>query len=79
MGGESRLACLKRDELSTRQTRLSPPTHPPQSLAVNGPTQGAAIGGSLPPFEWAQFPNTPHAGLPPIYDFNFAEQQPWVA
>jgi hypothetical protein len=42
-----------------------------KALAINGPTRGAAYGGPLPPFAWTQFPDTPHLGLPPVYDFAF--------
>ena len=32
--------------------------------------------GLLPPFAWTQFPNTPHMGLPPVYEFEFEEMTP---
>lgn len=43
------------------------------ALAVNGPTTGSLIDGSLPPFSWSEFPNTPHAGLFDTYNFVFEE------
>ncbi len=43
------------------------------ALAVNGPTQGSAFGGPLPPFSWSEFPDTPHLGLPETYQFEFEE------
>jgi hypothetical protein len=46
------------------------------ALAVNGPTRGSAFEGPLPPFSWAQFPATPHMGLPEVYDFEFETMQP---
>jgi len=50
-----------------------------KALAVNGPTQGSAFGGPLPPFSWAQFPATPHEGLPDVYQFEFETMRPdWV-
>ncbi len=33
------------------------------AFAVNGPTTGGLYDGTLPPFNWDQFPNTPHMGL----------------
>jgi hypothetical protein len=47
------------------------------SFVINGPTTGSMPpGGSLPPFAWTQFPNTPHEGLPPVYDFMFEAVTP---
>ena len=43
-------------------------------LAINGPTTGGAD--NLPPFSWAAFPNTPHVGLPEVYNFTFAPMVP---
>lgn len=37
-----------------------------RAYAINGPTRGGAFGGTLPPFTWAQFPATPHEGLPEV-------------
>jgi hypothetical protein len=46
------------------------------ALAINGPTTGSAFAhGPLPPFAWSEFPNTPHQGLPPVYDFDFEEMK----
>jgi hypothetical protein len=43
---------------------------------VNGPTTN---GGKLPPFAWSAFPTTPHAGLPPVYDFSLTLVAPaWL-
>ena len=52
-----------------------------KALAINGPTRGGLPpGGNLPPFAWAQFPTTPHEGLPPVYDYTFETMQPtWAA
>jgi Phospholipase B len=48
-----------------------------QTYVINGPTTGSIPGkGTLPPFAWTQFPNTPHAGLPPVYNFEFELQEP---
>jgi hypothetical protein len=47
-----------------------------RAYAINGPTQGGAFGGSLPPFTWAQFPTTPHEGLPEVYDNIFEIMEP---
>ena len=50
-----------------------------RAYAINGPTQGGAFGGPLPPFSWAQFPATPHEGLPEVYDNIFEIMEPaWV-
>ena len=38
------------------------------AFAVNGPTTGALYDGTLPPFNWSQFPDTPHMGLPQEYN-----------
>jgi len=42
------------------------------SEAINGPTQSH----NLPAFEWSQFPDIYHAGLPPVYNFSFVQMQP---
>jgi hypothetical protein len=38
------------------------------AFAVNGPTTGARYDGTLPPFSWSEFPNTPHQGLFDTYN-----------
>ena len=38
------------------------------AFAVNGPTTGALYDGTLPPFSWSEFPNTPHQGLFDTYN-----------
>ena len=38
------------------------------AFAVNGPTTGALYDGTLPPFKWSEFPDTPHLGLFPEYN-----------
>lgn len=46
------------------------------AFAVNGPTTGSLYDGTLPPFNWDQFPATPHAGL--FQEYNLCVR-PWVA
>jgi hypothetical protein len=42
------------------------------SHVINGPTTSH----DLPPFAWSAFPSTPHEGLPPLYNFSFAQVAP---
>lgn len=49
-----------------------------QAYVVNGPTRNGDPG-TIPAFSWSEFPNTPHAGLPYTYNYDFELVQPeWV-